>query len=317
MLGPLGNVSVPMTWNRRVDLFVATIAAVFAQAVSAQPPAGRGSPPAAPLSFQVIAPTKLFSHPDATSPVIAGLRPGDVVQLGPGAQRGRLFPVRAPGGQSGWVDGRLLVPPGMPNLAALTETSVNYEALLARTESKYPKCGSAKHYRWAAKVSAPDNQDPGALTVATILSTWQPPSIDVGQSLAAWCVPRIAAEDRTFALTGYVTRIKRAETDGDWHIELVTHGSAVTNCVVAEIPSPTYAAGFAMARTDLLAKVAAAGATIDGNGDLSKPVQVTLVGDAFYDGWHTNSSGSPVGHGRCNSSPRALWELHPVFVVQQ
>ena len=48
------------------------------------------------------------------------------------------------------------------------------------------------------------------------------------------------------------------------------------------------------------------------------PVLVSFTGAAFFDGYHqkrTNGGARASQHGRCNSSVRALWELHPVYKV--
>jgi hypothetical protein len=45
-----------------------------------------------------------------------------------------------------------------------------------------------------------------------------------------------------------------------------------------------------------------------------------VIGPAFFDAEHRGAKGSgkpPSGHGHCNASDSALWEIHPVYVVQQ
>jgi len=47
---------------------------------------------------------------------------------------------------------------------------------------------------------------------------------------------------------------------------------------------------------------------------------VTFTGAAFFDGYHqktTQGVKHASQHGRCNSSVRALWELHPIYEVTQ
>jgi len=58
---------------------------------------------------------------------------------------------------------------------------------------------------------------------------------------------------------------------------------------------------------------------LDKQGDLDAPLEVRIVGAAFYDGQHRRTTRkrdlTDGGHGRCNSSPRALWEVYPVYAV--
>jgi len=57
------------------------------------------------------------------------------------------------------------------------------------------------------------------------------------------------------------------------------------------------------------------------SGVLAKPVAVQIVGAAFFDGHHRAGARrrDPIDpkHGRCNSSLRALWEIHPVYRVER
>jgi len=54
-------------------------------------------------------------------------------------------------------------------------------------------------------------------------------------------------------------------------------------------------------------------------GVLARPVGARISGAAFFDGQHRRGgrrSDRVAGdHGRCNSSVRALWEIHPVYRV--
>jgi hypothetical protein len=64
-----------------------------------------------------------------------------------------------------------------------------------------------------------------------------------------------------------------------------------------------------------------AGRKLDKDGDLRTPLPVSITGAAFYDGQHRRISNKrdvpDGGHGRCNTSLRALWELHPVYDVSR
>ena len=52
-------------------------------------------------------------------------------------------------------------------------------------------------------------------------------------------------------------------------------------------------------------------------GALDQPTLVRVAGTAFFDGQHRRGGRrgdeTDGGHGRCNSSVRALWEIHPVY----
>jgi len=56
------------------------------------------------------------------------------------------------------------------------------------------------------------------------------------------------------------------------------------------------------------------------DGDWHEPIAVQLVGAAFFDGHHRaggrRRDAIDPKHGRCNSSLRALWEIHPVYRVE-
>src|SRR6266581_2824216 len=84
--------------------------------------------------------------------------------------------------------------------------------------------------------------------------------------------------------------------------------------MIAEIPPAELAANYDQARTDLKNRV-----MWDSNGDVAQPVRLRFIGAAFFDGEHrggaTRRNETDTNHGRCNSSARALWELHPVYWV--
>ena len=278
--------------------------------------------PESPLLFSVTKTTSLRSAPRLTSDVVTSLSAGKTVTLDPQKAAGLFFHVIVDG-KNGWTDGRFLVPliPAgeksklkANNNMIVGNSEASVEALIA---SHMPPCGSPSHYRWPAKIAADKQTKPAPVGVAEVLKSWAQPEIPVGHTLAAWCYPRTPEEEDTFALTGEITRIRTAEDDGDWHVEMVAPGGAVASCVVVEIPDPSFGAKYKTARDQLLKVVQAHGSTIaKPSGDLSKRVTATVVGDAFYDGWHIDGAGHPSAHGRCNSSAKALWELHPVFEVR-
>jgi len=134
------------------------------------------------------------------------------------------------------------------------------------------------------------------------------------------CAARLGREQNVYAVTGWVRRVKLHEDDGDWHIELTGERStAVDSCIVVEIPAPSFGGTYQKARSELAALVDTASLTPQGN--LRTPVRLRFAGLAFFDGIHQKRSRGPggsthaEGHGRCNSSVRALWELHPVYGV--
>lgn len=62
-----------------------------------------------------------------------------------------------------------------------------------------------------------------------------------------------------------------------------------------------------------------AGRRLDKDGGLREPLAVGIRGAPFFDGQHRRTTRrhdeTDGGHGRCNSSLRALWDLHPVYAV--
>ncbi len=266
------------------------------------------------LPFVISRATALHNAPQSPS-IIAQLPAGSEVLVSESSAPGLFAQVRTRAGQVGWVDATLLFPRELmiPRARAITA-----DALTAAAEKGFPKCGTEKHYRWDAKVHATLHTSLAAVTIATILTKWTKPPFVVGKSLAAWCVDRSPPENVTHSVTGFLSRIKRGEADRDWHIELTqTAKGPVGRCIVAEIPDPSFDKRFTKSRNDLLARIASAGAHTDSHGDISPRVRITIIGSAFYDGWHSKADGTPDGaHGRCNSNARALWEIHPIFKVQ-
>lgn len=87
--------------------------------------------------------------------------------------------------------------------------------------------------------------------------------------------------------------------------------------MVVEIPDPQYAAQYAVARAALDSLLACS--QVSSSGDVTPPVRLRFVGAALFDGEHrggaTHRDRTDGAHGRCNSSDRALWEMHPVYWV--
>ena len=171
------------------------------------------------------------------------------------------------------------------------------------------------HYRWTQKTDtalATLSADPTSVTA--ILATWAPPNLASRDR----CARRTDRELRVYRLTGWVRRVEKVKDDGDWHIELTQRAdSPADSCVVVEIPAPKYSARYALARAALDSLLG--GRKIRKGGALDQPVLVRVAGTAFFDGQHRRggrrSAAIDGEHGRCNSSVRALWEIHPVYWV--
>jgi len=246
---------------------------------------------------------RLRQEPSTSSPVIRLLKPGERVTLLTESGSGNFFKVKTERSEEGWVDGRYLIPPWTPEADTLAFTEFATTA--------YPPCGGAHHFRWQEKTDlGQSGLTPRATSVGAVFR-WAP--LGLGQDLASWCAPRQGRELQAFAINGWVRRVRKQEADGDWHVEITsTAQSNPSSCLVVEIPDPSYDSRFSAARDalDVLLQASA----VSTAGDITPPVRVHFVGAGFYDGWHSSSTGAK-GHGRCNSSLGALWEIHPVFSV--
>ena len=185
-------------------------------------------------------------------------------------------------------------------------------SLLPALPGAAPRCREP-HYRWTQKIDTSlANLPPDSASVAAILGSWAPPDIASRDR----CTPRADRELRVYVVTGWVRRLEKVKEDGDWHIELTDHAdSRADSCVVVEIPAPRYGARYAVARAALDSLIR--GRKVGRGGVLTRPVHAGIAGAAFFDGQHRRggrrSDETDGGHGRCNSSVRALWEIHPVY----
>lgn len=175
------------------------------------------------------------------------------------------------------------------------------------------------HYRWSEKIDTSLAGNPAQdVEVSDMLAKWKARTI----TKAAKCAARLGRERETYRVTGWVRRIKLHETDLDWHIELTENEDDTpvsAACVIVEIPAPAFGELYAQARAQLAGFVDTL--SLKSNGELDQPVQLRFTGAAFFDGYHQGASasgGAPhaSGHGRCNSSVHALWEIHPVYKVE-
>ena len=203
---------------------------------------------------------------------------------------------------------RLPDAPGAPAALALV-------VLLSQTTSLGAQQCGEPHYRWTAKTdTALASVAPQPTSVTAILTTWAPPDLASRDA----CALRAGRERRVYRLTAWIRLVDRRKDDGDWHLELTARAdSPVDSCIVAEIPLSQYGVLYERARAALDAAVGAR--KIGRNGVLRAPVLVQITGAAFFDGQHRGggrrSDKSDGEHGRCNSSVRALWEIHPVYSV--
>lgn len=184
---------------------------------------------------------------------------------------------------------------------------------IARAAAPSHECADP-HYRWTAKTGVIEGSAEEA-TIRDILSNWDPP--EIANTAADWCVARDSSESRVIVVVGYVRRVKK-ESDGDWHIELTNGPREVVqnHCVVVEIPPAEINPAYARARRDLTTLLGRH--TLPTTYDPAPSVQVRVTGLAFFDGEHRGAAAHPMTahqHGRCNSSARALWEIHPVTAI--
>ncbi len=103
--------------------------------------------------------------------------------------------------------------------------------------------------------------------------------------------------------SGYVLASVCEQDDGDFHIDLAPSAHAST-CAVVEVPNPYF-----IGQRNLAQSVDASEAFAK---SLSQGQHITVTGQLFYDAQH-GSDGGGRGIGHC---ARSLWEIHPVFRVQ-
>jgi hypothetical protein len=166
-------------------------------------------------------------------------------------------------------------------VAALASLAIGTAHAQTRTEP---------YHRRSEKIdTAFAHQTPTDVDVSDML-TWTPRT----NTATDTCAKRIG-ETNVYSVTAYVRRIKLHESDGEWHIEITEE----VHDWLAALVDTTH---------------------LGTSGDLNAPVQVTFTGAAFFDGYHqktTQGVKRASQHGRCNSSVRALWELHPIYDVKQ
>jgi hypothetical protein len=172
-------------------------------------------------------------------------------------------------------------------------------------------------FRWSEKVDLSlATLTPKHAYIGTMLSSWPLPDLWAGNTNEH--APRAGRESSVYYVFGWVRRIDTTESDCDWHIEITsTKTGNIDNCIVVEIPKGSGNGLYDEARSSFQA--ALGGPPHDGL--LGAPVRMEFIGPAFFDSFHrgakaTNPNGAH-SHGHCNSSARALWEIHPVYWVLQ
>ena len=171
------------------------------------------------------------------------------------------------------------------------------------------------HYRWTQKTdTALADVAPQATSVSTILATWAPPHLGPRDR----CALRSGRELGVYSVTGWVRRADKFKDDRDWHVELTERADSPSDsCIVVEIPAPKYSPRYGWARAALDSLIG--DRKVRRGGVLARPVLARITGAAFFDGQHRRggrrSDNIDGEHGRCNSSVRALWEIHPVYRV--
>ena len=177
------------------------------------------------------------------------------------------------------------------------------------------------HYRWTVKTTLAQQGATSTAATPSAMLHWAPLDLYRPAVGAHDCTPRADRELTVYAVTGWARswHIENGpKGDLDWHIELTQSAKTTSSkCVVVEIPDPQYGTIFAKARQDFLDLIV--NSNVNQKKQIVPPVRLTVVGPAFFDGQHRGARGSgklPSGHGHCNTSDNALWEIHPVYEVR-
>jgi len=183
---------------------------------------------------------------------------------------------------------------------------------LALSREGRPQTCNEPFYRWSEKIDQSlASLTPRHTSIATMLGQWAPLALMRHDE----CAARAGRELRTYSAIAWVRRVKKHEPDGDWHIEITSQAnSSPTACIVAEIPPTNPTGNFGQARADLDALLASA--HVAGDGEVTPPTRVRLIGAAFFDGFDHTAADGASSHGGCNASGRALWEIHPVYFAR-
>jgi hypothetical protein len=176
-------------------------------------------------------------------------------------------------------------------------------------------CDTA-HFRWQAKTTtALVRQVPQRTSVSTRLTRWTIPPVGPGPSY--WCAPRVERERQVYAVEGWLRFADTTKDDGDWHLELTEQrDDPAERCIVVEIPDPRFGDIFRPVRSTVDTLLRSSRWTRSGR--LNPPVHVRVIGPAFFDAEHIHGHKRirAEGHGHCNGSLLALWEIHPAYRIE-
>lgn len=177
----------------------------------------------------------------------------------------------------------------------------------------------APHYRWSAKTSVPvADQSPRRTTITQMLTSWSQPPLGPGP--AYWCAARVGRERAIYSVDGWLRFADTTKDDGDWHLELTKRpDDPREQCIVVEIPAPQWSATFGAPRATLDSVLRSARTRLGPHGRLDTPLHLRVIGAPFFDAEHLHGQKRPrvQGHGHCNSSLLALWEIHPVIRLER
>lgn len=113
------------------------------------------------------------------------------------------------------------------------------------------------HYRWQEKIDVTHLLETTTATSVSQMLGWTSPTYTAAET--HWCQPRNTGEPTVYQLTGWSGRLKEqnsATGNHDWHIELTAlKNSAVTKCIVIEIPSGNMNPAYLQAAQDFLAVI--------------------------------------------------------------
>ena len=198
------------------------------------------------------------------------------------------------------------------------------------------------HDRWTVKTSAKTSQPPKKITITKLKALdrlFAPGEKESATDKAKYDTkvhPKVVGglhEGQIIEVRhAYVQLLAREAShntthddyeDADYHIQVNDTRDEREGCYIVEIPDPQF-----VSDADLKAKVTTARADIlkllkitkvsDSGNCIAHPVRMTLVGQLFWDSFHSNSDKPGGGRGKkqCKQNAATIWELHPVFEVR-
>src|SRR2546426_971152 len=127
--------------------------------------------------------------------------------------------------------------------------AATFVCILALSREGRTQACNEPFYRWSEKIDESlASVTPRHTSIATMLGQWAPLALMRHDE----CAARAGRELRTYSVIAWIRRVKKRETDSDWHIELTSQAnSSPTTCVVAEIPPTSPNGNFGQAQTHL------------------------------------------------------------------